>query len=368
MARRGENIYLRKDGRWEGRYMTGRKPNGKPIFVSIYAHSYQEVKTQLIILKANSQQQRACPHQKKTQILCEWAKYWLETLLAPHIKQSTLAQYRRNLDKHILPRFGKLPMDAITTLDIQETIGEWNSALSANTINGLCRMLKSLLSAAVQYGKISVNPYQSIRTPKIKRKKPRVLTLGEQAKLETAALASGRLEYILCLYSGLRLGELCALKWEDINWQKGVLSVNSTLQRISRKDKKTLIILDTPKSESSEREVPLPLFMLEMLRHYKATQRKDQVYLFASKKGTPKDPRLMQQHLTSLLSKIDLQGVHMHTLRHTYATRCLENQIGYTALAELLGHSTPRITLDYYAHTTRDYLHQSVGKLKLLAM
>ena len=201
---------------------------------------------------------------------------------------------------------------------------------------------------------------------KIKEKDIRVLTCEEQIVFEKIALQEGRWEFILCLYTGLRLGELCALKWENVNWAEGSITVCHSLQRISHGGSSKVIVGST-KSASSNREIPLPSFLCSMLRDAYQDIRHESHYVVPGRDGGFCDMRTVQARLKKLTDALRLEGVHVHTLRHTYATRCLECGIGVETLSDLLGHSAANITLRYYAHSTRQHRFESVRSLELLS-
>ena len=233
-------------------------------------------------------------------------------------------------------------------------------SLSAGMLHNIHRLLRSAMRAAHEKGLIRDNPCVGIKLPRNRAKTPRVLTRNEQQKLERTAVKKGAIEYLLCLYTGLRLGELCALKWSDVNFETGALYVRGTMKRIDGK-----AVIGAPKSGNSEREVPVPAFVLKMLR-IRIKQTGGNGFVFGTG-GKAASMRTMQARLKALTKGIGLEGVHMHTLRHTYATRCLENRIGMETLSDLLGHSGPQITLKYYAHCTRENKFASVRKLKAIA-
>lgn len=191
------------------------------------------------------------------------------------------------------------------------------------------------------------------------------MTQTEQNRLEQAAMEMGKLEYLICLYTGLRVGELCALRWEDIDFENHILHVKYSVQRLpdSQGRHKTYLTLSTPKSESSIRDIPLPHFLVSILLETREKQGVTNGFMFSSHQGQYCDPRTMQHGIGVLCSGLGIQGVHMHTLRHTFATRCLEKEIRYEILCELLGHSSPRITLQHYAHCTPKAKRESMERL-----
>lgn len=366
MARKGENIYLRKDGRWEGRYIKGRNQNGKAVFGSIYGKQYCDVKKRLIIIKSELYREKDLAPQKNERTFYDWGEYWLEKIIKPHIKAGTYTGYRRNLERHIYPFLMNILVTDITSEDIQAMVNALQTSLAPATLHGVCRLLKSILNSAYEKGIIAHNPFQNIRLPRMNRKNPRVLTYQEQEKLEQQVLKSGEVEYLLCLYTGLRVGELCALKWEDIDVENAILHVRHSAQRIPvcGEKNKTVLILGTPKSEASLRDIPIPYFISKVLEQKrKEESASENEFVFSGRNNKCRDPRTMQQRITSICNGLDIAGVHMHTLRHTFATRCLEKNIGYEVLCEFLGHSSPKVTLSHYAHCTLETKRENIERL-----
>lgn len=298
----------------------------------------------------------------------DWAQHWLENLVRPRIKPGTYAEYWHNLHKHIYPLLGDYPIREITPDEIQNMVNILKQQVAGSTLHGICRLLKSVLTCACQYEVIRSNPYRDIKLPKAKQRPPRVLTCKEQKYLEQEILSRGHLEYLLGLYAGLRVGEICGLRWENIDFERSLLYVCSSVQRIPKEKNihETQVIVGTPKSASSVREIPLPTFLTGLLAERKKhADLSDEDFIFPGKYGRYQEPRLMQQRLTKLCEDLQIQGVHMHTLRHTFATRCLENGTGYEVLCEFLGHSSPQITLRYYAHCTFETKRKIIEKLSL---
>lgn len=227
MARRGENIYYRKDQRWEGRYIVGRKMDGTPKFKSIYGHSYKEVKKRLIQLKSEylASRQYGAALVCGNGTLSDWMGYWLDKIEKPYIKETTYQLYRRNIDNHLRPYLGELPLTEISAKHIQKMVDDLRGKLAPSTLHSVCRQLKSIFSQAVKNQLLPTSPYIGIRLPKCWKKQTKVLSTPEQIRLERTAMENGHLEYLLCLYTGLRLGELCALQYKDIDFVSNTLTV-----------------------------------------------------------------------------------------------------------------------------------------------
>ena len=150
-------------------------------------------------------------------------------------------------------------------------------------------------------------------------------------------------------YTGLRIGEVCGLKWCDIDLNKGIFKVRQTVQRIYV-NSSTKLTIDTPKSKSSVREIPLPKFLTEILRNFKSD---DSAFILSGKEN-PTDPRTLQYRFKSLLKKADLPSINYHSLRHMFATNCIALGFDVKTLSEILGHATVETTLNRYVHSSME--------------
>lgn len=369
MARRGENIYHRKDGRWEGRFIIGRNQDGKPRFRSIYGKSYSEVKKNLVLLKSEhmvqARDQAVLIYGNGT--LSDWMDYWLDVVEKPHIRPTTYTLYQRNINKHLRPHLGQYALRELSQIHIQTMVDSLTQALVSSTLHGVCRLLKSILNGALKNRLITESPYLDIRLPRFRQKQPRVLTKAEQLQLKHAAVESGGLEYLLCLYTGIRLGELCALRYEDINFTSNLLTVSHSVKRVNV-GRATRLIVGAPKTDSSVREIPLPVFLLKLLadRMSNANAAEDE-FIFPSAKGGAAEPRTVQKRFERLAEKAGIRGAHMHTLRHTFAMRSLERGMGYKGLSEILGHSSSEITIRHYDNCTLEKKQEIMQNAKLIA-
>lgn len=185
---------------------------------------------------------------------------------------------------------------------------------------------------------------------------------SERKKLETYLLSNLNLPnlcILLCLYTGLRVGEICGLKWEDIDIKNGCLFVARTVERISLGNGKTMIVIEPPKTESSIRKVYIPLFIVALLKKYKD---KDDKYILSGK-SKPTEPRALQYRFKRILSKTKIRELSFHSLRHTYATLCIEKGMDIKTLSELLGHADVKITLNTYVHSSDSLKKKYVKRL-----
>lgn len=365
MAKRGENIYKRKDGRYEGRYVIGRSSAGHTRFGYVYGTHYADVKKELMMRKMVQLE-----NQGKTSsngiTLNKWMERYLNNEVHLQLKPSTLTMYRMIAQRYILPHIGYSLVSGITPATVREMVDVLNrKEFAPNTIAGAVRLLSSALNRAQDEGLIARNPCRNIRLGQQEQKEQRVLTKAEQEHIRQIACEKNYPAIIMGLYTGMRLGEICALRWEDIDWERQTISVRRTAQRVSKTtpaahEPKTEITIGTPKSHTSRRVIPLMPRLLEMLK----TQKKMSVSTYiVSADNRPADPRQLQRQLKSVVSQLQLEEVHFHTLRHTFATRLLELGTDVKTVSVLLGHSSARITLDFYAHSLLDQQRMAVNRL-----
>lgn len=346
MARRGENIYKRKDGRYEGRYIKYYDISGKAVYGYVYSRSYLEVKELLAKYKTEK-----TTRQGKSSLLSEWLKCWLKSQVT--LKPTTKLIYKSHIHNYINPNLGKIPLKKLNGDILQGFINNLN--LSASTVKNIFSILKSALSSAEDNGLI-LNIWDKVKVPKKEKSIVQVLTVSEQKKLKSVLISPFDIGIWICLYAGLRIGEVCALKWTDINFETSTLTVNGTQARTENG-----VEIIAPKSKSSKREIPIPSILLSKLKEIPQTCE----YVL-SKNGKSVDIRTYRRHFKKHLQKADLPDIKYHALRHTFSTRALEVGIDYKTLSEILGHSSVGITLDLYAHSLKEHKRNEMNKLDRL--
>lgn len=377
MSRKGENIYKRKDGRWEGRYPLEKESGGKRKYGYVYAYTYRECKDKLYAAKAMIKQQKEKSIiTSNTMLLMDVADAWF-LIKKPQLKDSTIVKYSILLSTHIIPKLGNRKIEELTKKDIQEytlqliTSGKTNGdGLAPKTVADILSLLKNIFKYASEFGYNCSPEICSVRIHQ-DQKVLKVLTLEEQHKLSTYLLESDDLRDIgilVCLFTGLRIGELCALTWNNISIKDETLYIEKTLQRIKivdadqETDTKTKVIITAPKSTCSIRTIPLPKSIIEVLQK---VESKDG-YLLTGQIDKYIEPRSMQYHFKRTLIKCEMDPVHFHVLRHTFATRCVELGFDVKTLSELLGHSNVNITLNRYVHPSFELKRESMQRLSQL--
>lgn len=348
--RRGENIYKRKDGRWEGRYKKGYQPNGKIKYGYIYGKVFQEVRIKLYSLKAHY-----LTHQEIYGDACipleEWGKVWLSEI-QHEVKPSTYSSYYYKLTKYVFPIIGHFYLNELTQDIGKQLVSEWVvKGLNPSTMQVILRITNKCLNYAKEKNKLKENAFTELKLPKAPTKKIRALTKKEQSVLEKAALNEKNntgLPTYLALNTGLRIGEIAALRWSDIDFDQNLIQVTHTYQRISLnvKEQKTQLILGPTKTESGTRLIPISMSLRKKLVKYRKTSKGSFVF---STNNHSMEPRLLTYHFHRLRKKCGLEEIHFHQLRHTFATRCLEVQSDILSVSALLGHTSTKLTLDTYA-------------------
>lgn len=361
LSRRGENIYKRKDGRYEGRYVIGKTSAGKTKFGYVYGRQYGTVRNELVRRKAIASNNCGYEYIGHT-TLASWIEKWLQTEMWGQIKPSSYQTYVGIYHRYLQNGIGCLELPMIAPAHIQNLIQQLrHQGLSTATIKGVFRLLSSAMRSALDEGMIRKNPCAKIRLRNDSIHEQRVLTRREQGRMQQIAVEKEEIPVLLGLSTGMRLGEICALKWTDLDWEEKTISVRRTVQRIHcegvRKGK-TMLYENSPKSASSYRVLPLSDYILATLNK----SEKKEGYIFGTE-DHPADPRTVQRRLHRLLNQIGIIGVHFHTLRHSFATRLIELGVDIKTLSALLGHSSAKMTLDCYGHSLMDQQRRAIEKL-----
>lgn len=366
MSRRGENIYKRKDGRYEGRYVIGKTPLGRTKFGYVYGRQYHTVRNKLIEKKAELLRQ-APKREGSTLRLHEWMERWLEFDCKKRVRVSSYQTYLRSYQKHILPALGNFSLNSLTSEDIQCFVEQLDeNGLAPATVQGIYRLLSSGLCTAFEEGLIPKNPCRRLRVAKRVHNEQRVLSPAELARIHKIAEKEANLAALLGLHTGIRLGEICALRWTDIDWDRQTLSIRRSVQRISEhaqcEQRRTRLLVGAPKSRGSQRCLPLSAKLLAQLQQ--GFEHKTSDYILGSN-AHPIDPRTIQRQFKRLALRAGIQDVHFHTLRHSFATRLLHLGIDIKTVSMLLGHSSARTTLEFYAHSQLEEQRNAVEKFSV---
>ena len=349
MARHGENIRKRKDGRWEARYIASYDENGKAVYRSVYAYTYDEAKAKRA--KAAASLDSAPAALKNDLTFVQVADLWLNARKEV-VKVSSYNHYRNQLESHIIPDLVNHKFSSLTSADINALLkNKITQGYSPTTVGGL-RTILMMIFLYARNNRIACNVSDPIFIPKKKKSEVEAFTIPEQKLLIEYLNAHPdqfNLSIFISLYCGLRIGEVCALQWKDILFTKETISVDKTMIRIQKKDTrdktKTEVVIQHPKTESSVRTIPIPEFLMPMLRKYKD---KNEIYVIT---GTEHfmEPRVCLRKFKKIIAKLDVADYTFHACRHTFATRCIEAGVPAVVLKKWLGHTDIHITLDTYA-------------------
>ena len=384
---RGENVFQRKDGRYEARYIKGRRADGRPLYGFCYGRTYEEAKDKADRAREEIGQAKKPEAGQRPDMAC-YCDRWLSANSA-RLKPSSRAKYRTDIENHIKPFFGdKLPGEILP----EEIDGFTRSlltgkGLSPKTVRSILTLFHSILSYTGKRsgGKL---PDVEITYPKSFRKNTRVLDEKEETalvQLLAREMDACKFGVYLALRTGMRIGEICALRWCDISFEAAAISVCHTALRLPRGNacqadpdrpsaaagddggalalSRTELVIGTPKSESSLRLIPLMPDIATLCERFRPEE--PEAFLLT---GTDRcmDPRKLQRHLKKYLEECGIPEAHFHTLRHTFATRCVEAGFDVKTLSEILGHSNIGITMNLYVHPNLDLKRENMNRLKSL--
>lgn len=355
MPKRGENIYKRKDGRWEGRIKQDAVWADAKKYRSVYGKTYGEVKRKLEEARKETTYIKGHCNMSMEEAVNIWYADKRDGW-----KESTYAAYRRINEKYVLPRLGNKPLCKIDNWAMSSFAAEIQKKnpedkLSRAHLSYICNVVLRIMSHIKKKTGISLeipaNPIGMERRPGITLPKEEDLSRLEDHLLKNIG-DDTCLGILVALHMGLRLGELCALKWENIDLETGILHIRNNVQRIrdyEEQGNKTKLLLSTPKTACSVRDIPIPPALSDVLR---SCRKEPSSPLIKSVKGAWIDPRTLQYRFRHILELCDIQYFKFHTLRHAFATRCIEKGFDSKSLSEILGHSSIQITLNLYVHST----------------
>lgn len=300
----------------------------------------------------------------------DWLFEWLHDYIQTSNKQRTYCRYLNMATLHIIPFLGDYELDEISPIILQKFVtnlalnGNKKSkkALSASYITCIMSVVQNSLKTACSLGIISEYNLSNIKLPKITPKQVECFTLAEQKKIESYILASTRQRLkgiILCFYTGLRIGELLALTWQNIDFANKTLIVQKSCHDGYVNDKHCVIV-DTPKTNNSTRQIPLSKKLIALLKEIKKDSKCDYVISYHNK---PILVRTYQRTFELLLKKLNIPHKGFHSTRHTFATRAIECGMDVKSLSEILGHKNATITLNRYAHSLWEHKADMMNKL-----
>ena len=355
MARRGENIRKRSDGRWEGRYIKGRSAEGKPCWGYVYGATYAEVKELSVRKKA----EYGIYNLSSTNItFSEISEQWLYSV-RQSVKESTYSHYQYTMRHYLLPVFGNLKVNTLDEKILEQGLLEVitptrgkQRTLGATMAQECLSILRRICKYAAHFHLI--RPLEiSVKLPQKNSKAALPFTKEEQKKLQTFVMDSPiprKIGLLLGFQLGLRIGEICGLKWGDFDLSTGIVTIQRTVNRISCENGHTKIIVQSTKTKNSNRAIPLPKSLIRVLKLL-SENFSSETWFLSGNKEKPVEPRCYRKSIHGYLKKAGVHQAHPHMLRHTFATTCLQAHCDIKTLSELLGHANAEITLKRYVHS-----------------
>ena len=363
------SVFLRKDGRWEGRVVVGYKENGNPKTKNVTAKTQAECKEKLQALK--EKWGRTSDRLKPDMPFGDWMDFWYQNFSKPKIRQTTQECYENRIYNHIIPEIGKIPMNKLTQNDLQQfyarlkkggrrrLVEYYGEGLSDRMVRSCHTTCRTALEKAVTEGLITTNPAIGCRLPPKKAKEMQVLTQDEIRRFLIQAQDEGYYElFLLELTTGMRRGEILGLQWKDVNLDTGELHIR---RQVVKKGAQTLI--SKPKTKSSIRTILLPPGMVEILAELKKNATCDWVFPSPVKEGEPRNPDSLYGRFQKILQRAQCKKVRFHNLRHTFATMALENGMDIKTLSAMIGHISAETTLNIYSHITDTMQRQAAVKI-----
>ncbi len=361
MSRRGDCIYHRKDGLWEARYMKEADIFGKKKYASVYGHSYREAKEKRDSILEHMILYKKPPTSMRSITVARLVDEWLR-INQTRIRPSTYQRYYGFCKNHILPDIGDHAAFYLTTITIHDfATRRLKTGITPQTVNAILVFLHSCL----KYG----NKQYALPLPEIvylacEKKEMRGLSNEEQTKLVrylTTDTDIYKFGVLLALYTGLRIGELCALHWEDVS--EDSITVRRTMQRLKRMDGKgTELFIGSPKTSTSMRSIPLPSFLKDFVETFRSIEQ-GELYLLGIKGKPITEPRTMQYKFKHFLAEAGVDPINFHGLRHSFASRCVELGAEPKCLSELMGHAKVQTTLNLYTHVSLEAKRRNIELL-----
>lgn len=301
-----------------------------------------------------------------------WLTEWLENYVKPVSKHKTYLRYAEIVKHHVRAQLGNYELKSLTPLVLQHYTSDLlkngnrktGGGLSVNTVNGIVTVIQTSLRSAYSVGQLNEYFGDKIQRPRSAQKEITGFTLSEQRKIEREIFSSPKprmFGVVLCLYTGLRIGELLALEWNDIDFKRCTVSVTKTLHDGKDQGGRNTRIIEEPKTANSKRIIPFPKQILPYLSDLKRGSVSP--YVVSSTKGKAVFVRSYQKSFEVCLKKLNIPHKGFHALRHTFATRAIECGMDVKTLSEILGHKNATVTLNKYVHSFMEHKKEMMNKL-----
>ena len=373
MGRKRKNgegtIRLRKDGRWEGRIVIGYDENGLPKTKNVLAKTKGECIEKLKALKSTITPNT--PVKLKADMpFGEWLDYWYETYCKPNARPATQRTYEGYIRLYLHPRLGNIPLNKVTINDIQQMC-TWmmtearldqkngDSGLSDSQVINCYSLCDRVLEKAVTEKLIVRNPAKGCKLPPNRPNEMKVLSREDMQKVLIQAKEENYYElFLLEFATGLRLGELMALQWDDVDLVTGELRINKQVNLVGSK-----LVISEPKTKAAVRTLILPPSVRKVLAEYKTRVNSRWLFPSPKKEDLPIIPSAVSRRLHTLLEHAGCEQVRFHDLRHTFATNALARGMDIKTLSTILGHVSSATTLNTYSHVTDEMRQRAAVKI-----
>ena len=360
------SVYRRKsDGQWCASIFTGGRRK------YLYGKTAAEVKAKLAAARAELNKGRLPSRRAPT--VAEFLDSWLETSVRPRVRPLTYAGYKVNVEKHLLPLIGKIRLDQLTPLHVQEMMNNrLASGLSTKSVAYIHQVLRTALGLAVRWDMVSRNVARLVDRPRVERKPINPLT-PDEARRFLEAIRGHRLEalFSVALALGLRQGEALGLRWDDVDFDSGTLRVRNQLQRIDGK-----LTLVPPKTDRSRRTLVMPQLIVERLHEHERRQVAERLWagsnwqetglVFANRVGGPTQARRVIEQFHEALKQAGIRHVRFHDLRHSCATLLLVQGVSPRVVMEVLGHSEIALTMNAYSHVVPELQREAAHQMQAI--
>lgn len=362
----GRGITQRKDGKYSAKFSN---TNGKR--VEKYFDKLSEARKWLE--EAKYEDAHGNIGKSTNMTVNAWFEYWISEIKGKTVRRGTRNIYITRYNKNIKEIIGSMLISEVKPMHCQNILNIMdNQGYASGSIERTKATMSVMFSDAKENDIIISNPItKSVKCPKKEKKIPRVLTIKEQEKfLETAKKSCNYLQYLFVLQTGLRTGELTGLRWEDIDFQKRLIHIRRSMRYDSSINE---FIIDEPKSKSGYRDIPMTQMAYDVLMEVKKKKIKQTICLmqnrdliFLNRNGNPTTNADYDLSLLNICKKAGIERISMHTLRHTFATRCIESGMKPKTLQMILGHSQISMTMDLYVHVTEEEKEKEMKKFEEL--
>lgn len=363
MARTGDNLYKRQDGRWEGRYIKNRKVDGKIIYGYVYHRKFKEAKRLLFESKMAHREFYSTfgKHHNSKQPVNMWLMTWLEKK-QEQLKPATYQSYESKLFNHAFPFFTETKLSELSEDLVQQWIDSLQGCLKINSIHAVFRVFRQAMKDAVASDCLQKNPTQHTQLPRQTKSDVRAFSREDQRRIEEQCTTQKNLPILLALDTGMRIGEILGLQWRNIDWRNHTITIQQTSQRV-KIGNKTELRIDTPKTEASQRTIPMTQRLVDLLKEQKNDDQSQ--FIFEGKDGQPLDQRTIRYRFEQIKKQSKVEDLPFHALRHTFATRCMEAGVNITTMSALMGHSSVKLTLDIYTNSFLSEKKKAIQQLEM---